>query len=320
MIKSLFLLCVSLLPVAANAADDSAAAYSQRDNAIGLMINDFEAKDNKLKTAGEIEKYHRCLLSDKAERPNEAAYDGHYKFLIAQATETFDVPVGMLTCLCGRESRFEANEVNDESGATGICQSLDGSLADVERWRQTNPKIKAAWQSFVTHLGPKLEDASCATQPLSPPLLKRCPSLGLGVASIYLKFVYSRVQRNADFGDTTWSAQSVDTLTTVAGAYYAGAGVADKALHGLADRSMWNRAMMHQVCVNAKAKGMTPDWMHTRLSTLRNHMQAVRNCIMAGNWLDHQGNPMGGECKDANADAQVKSMKTFRDSLPVECE
>lgn len=319
MTKLLFALCLALLPLASH-ADDGAAQYSGRDNAIGLLINDIGAKENKLKTADEIEKYHRCLLSDKAERPNEAAYEGRYRFLIAQATESFDVPVGMLTCLCGRESRFEASEVNDESGATGICQSLAGSLSDVERWRRTNPKVKAAWEAFVGHLGTKLEDPSCAGRPLSPPLLKRCPSLGLGVASIYLKFVYSRVERDNNFASLTWDRQSVDTLTTVAGAYYAGASVAEKALRNQPNRAYWNRSMMHEVCVEAKANGMTPDWMHTRLSTLRNHMQAVRNCIMAGTWLDHQGNPMGGECHSADSPDQLKAMQKFRESLPVECE
>jgi hypothetical protein len=291
--------------------------YEGRDNVIGLMINDMNATDNKLKPADQIEKYHRCLLSDKSERAQGKSYDELYKYQIAVATENFNVPVGMLTCLCGRESRFDAHSANDESSARGICQAMSESLADVKKWITVNPEIKAKWTAYVARLGKRLEHADCATSPLSAEVLMRCPSLGLGVASVYLTYVYSRVEKGSAKDD--WNAQGLNTLVAVAGSYFAGPGFASRALKKGSGRGRWPAALMESQCEYAKEKKKTQAWVNTRLNTLRNHMVSIRNCVQADNWLDHQGKPMHGECESPGHANQLKELEKFRASLPMSC-
>lgn len=303
-------------PERAPAADHK---YAGRDNAIGLMINDMLADDNDLKTADQIEKYHRCLLSGKHEARQSQSYLESYRHLIAVANESFNVPVAMLTCLCGRESRFDARNESDESSAKGICQALNESLADVKRWIATVPALRSNWESYVIRLGSRLEHPDCARAPLSHELLMRCPSLGLGVASVYLKYVYSRVER-APLSDSGFKMQGIPTLVGVAGSYYAGPGLAGRALEKTRTRADWRRALPREVCLDAEAKGKPRDWTTRRLNILRNHMTAVRNCMQAGNWLDHQGQPLRGECAPADAPKQLRELEAFRGSIPVTCE
>lgn len=318
-------LLFSLSPPAAaeedSLAEDAQFKYEGRDNGIGLLINDWIAEQNKLKTADQIEKYHACLLSGKKEARQGQDYLSSYRYLIAAASESFNVPIAMLTCLCGRESRFDARASSDHSDARGICQALGASLADVNRWRTTIPGLRRDWEDYVQRIRARLEHPSCASAPVTHETLMRCPSLGLGVASLYLKFAYARVEK-ARFGDGSWDASSLPTLTTVAGAYFAGPGLASKALAKTRNRAAWHRALMSEVCFDAKDKGKTREWTHTRLSQLRNHMSSVRNCMQADNWLDHQGQPLKGECAMATSHAaqQLQALEKFRGSIPVTCE
>lgn len=292
--------------------------YEGRDNVIGLMINDMNAGDNKLKTADQIEKYHRCLLSGKSERSQGKSYDELYKHQIAVATESFNVPVGMLTCLCGRESRFDARSANGESSARGICQAMSDSLSDVKRWISEIPALKNSWQGYLGRLGKRLEHADCATSPLNAELLMRCPSLGLGVASVYLSYVYSRVEKSGSLTKNQWDAQGLETIVSVAGSYFAGPGFADKALKSK-NRAAWPASLMESQCNFAKEKKKDQAWVNTRLNTLRNHMVSVRNCVQADNWLDHQGKPLRGECESSGSAAQQKELDKFRASLSMSC-
>jgi hypothetical protein len=293
--------------------------YENRDNGIGLLINDMLATENKLKTADQIEKYHGCLLSGKHEARQSRSYQASYRYLIAIANESFNVPIAMLTCLCGRESRFEATEASEESSAKGICQALNESLADVNRWRASVPALKSDWEGYVRRLGTRLEHSDCASAPLTHETLMRCPSLGLGVASVYLKYVYSRVEK-APLSDSAFQMQGLNSLVTVAGSYYAGPGLAAKALAKSRNRAAWPRALADEVCVDAKAKNRDDAWIFKRLSILRNHMVAVRNCMQDGNWLDHQGKPLRGECASPDTPAQLQALEKFKAGIPVACE
>ncbi len=293
--------------------------YSDRDNAIGLLINDMNASDNKLKTADQIEKYHRCLLSSKTERSQSRSYEDSYRHQIAVANESFNVPIGMLTCLCGRESRFDARSSAGESSARGICQALSESLSDVKRWIATIPALKTSWEAYVARLGNKIEHPDCATQPLSSEVLMRCPSLGLGVASVYLSYVYSRVEKGGTLTKNQWDAQGLNTIVAVAGSYFAGPGFADKAMKKSSNRARWPAALMEEQCVFAKEKNKDQKWIDTRLSTLRNHMVSIRNCVQADNWLDHQGKAMQGECASPTHAQRLQELEQFRASLPMSC-
>jgi hypothetical protein len=310
--------------VECNRKKEATNAYDNRNFALGLLLNDLAAKENKLKPFDKVEKYHRCLLNNKREQGNAGKYEERYRHLIETARESFGVPVGLLTCLCGRESRFNATEQNKESSAKGICQAMSGSLADVERWRSSIPTLKTYWKSFVNRLGKQLEDPSCMGQPLSHEILMRCPSLGIGVAAIYLNYVYSNVERSKTFADINWESQSLNTLTSVAGSYFLGPGTAMRAFKKTSNRSEWPQALARQVCEDsntAKVK-LTPKQLEERLATLQNHMAAIRNCMQNDNWLDHQGKPMGGEC--AMSPEQIanntQDMNRFRASLPRKCD
>lgn len=320
----LFSISFAAFPAAADddsLTEDTQFKYEGRDNAIGLLINDHIAEQNKLKTTDQIEKYHACLLSGKKEARQGQDYLTSYRYLIAAASESFNVPIAMLTCLCGRESRFDARAASGHSDARGICQALGASLADVNRWRTTIPGLKRDWEDYVRRIHARLEDPSCATAPVTHDTLMRCPSLGLGVASLYLRFAYSRVEKGS-FGQGSWDTSTLATLTTVAGAYFAGPGLATKALAKTRDRARWHKALMSEVCFDAKERGRTREWTHTRLSQLRNHMSSVRNCMQADNWLDHQGAPLKGECAMAASHAaqQLQALEKFRGSIPVTCE
>jgi hypothetical protein len=294
----------------------SAHYYSGRGNPIALLIQDFQASENNQKTPQEIEKYHRCLLGSQREQARRDAYSQSFRFQIEEASVTFGVPLGLLTCLCGRESRFQAN-AQSETGAKGLCQATDANLIDVEKWRREIPAIREAYNSYVQKLGNRLEDRSCANAPLSKSLLVRCPSLAFAAASIYLSYGYSRIEGNTRFRDLHWTGQGLGTLVTVAAAYNVGVPFTDRALRS-ASQNRRENALLLSTC---ERWGRSEDAGRSKFRELRGHMLSLRACLKQDVWLDHQGRPLGGECTPsalslANSRA---SMERFSRTIPESC-
>jgi hypothetical protein len=52
-------------------------------------------------------------------------------------------------------------------------------------------------------------------------------------------------------------------------------------------------------------------------------MVALRSCMQENNWLDHQGNPLGGECEPMNTIetllVETSRLDNFLAGLPQKC-
>ncbi len=274
---------------------------------ITMAIQSFDAQENNLKTVAEVEKYHRCLLHSERERNQQATYLEQYRFMIESAAEAFNVPITLMSCLCGRESRFDAGAAS-HTGVVGLCQATRANLEDVEKWRSTIPEIGAAWRTYVDRLGTRLEDASCANAMVTRELLAKCPSLSFGAAAIYLSYANSRVGEDS-FRMHAWDDLSIQSLTAFASAYNVGVGFTAQSLEGL-DRSRFAPELLRDTCGRFGAG---------KFRELKNHMVALRACMQGGSWLDHQGKPMGGECASTTTAAEQAQLQRFINALPQAC-
>jgi hypothetical protein len=290
--------------------------YAERKNAIVVLINDLVAAENNLKTLESVEKYHGCLLSQPWEKEQNKIYKQKYRHSLQQAADSFQVPLPLLTCLCGRESRFKKAAVSN-TGVKGLCQTTGNTLIDIEKWRSTIPEVNKAWNDFVSGLGKDLEQPWCAKAKLNSQTLAACPSLGFGAGAIYLQYANSRVEKNERFKNVHWQTHELDTLVTLAAAYNLGVGLTVKALRDV-NKNKWQRTLLNATCqqfskdkVRAKSK----------FKELKGHMVALRSCLQEDNWLDHHGNPLGGECTmDERAIQHQKSrLARFEATIPKEC-
>lgn len=290
--------------------------YNDRKDPIFFLMNDLIASENKLKSAESLEKYHSCLLSNPWEKKQNEIYKTKYRHVLQEAATTFDVPLALLTCLCGRESRFQADAVSSTS-VKGLCQTTGRTLMDVEKWRKTIPEVGERWKRFVTDLGKKLEDPSCAQAPINSETIARCPSLGFGAASIYLLYANSRVEKNQRFKNVQWQAHGLENLVTIAASYNVGVELTDRALQDV-QSAKWQRTLLSATC---KQFSKNKNRAKAKFKELKNHMVALRSCLQEDNWLDHHGKPLKAECsmEEAKVSQQKQRLARFEATIPTDC-
>ena len=294
----------------------NAKYYGERKDPIVVLINDMVASENNLKNLENVEKYHSCLLSNPWEKKQNEIYKQKYRHSIQEAAHAFDVPLPLLTCLCGRESRFK-NQATSHTGVKGLCQTTGNTLKDIEKWRTTIPEVSKAWEYFVKGLGKDLENPGCAKAKLTPETLAVCPSLGFGAAAIYLQYANSRIEKNEKFKNVNWQARDLETLVTIAASYNVGVELTDKALDSV-NKNKWQRTLLSATCQQfSKDKSRAK----AKFKELKGHMVALRSCIQDDNWLDHHGKPLKAECTKSEAinQHQKSRLARFEASIPTDC-
>jgi hypothetical protein len=276
---------------------------------ITTIIESREGELNGFKTVDQLDKYHSCLLSGKSKQAQQEKYEDKYRYVIEKATKSLGVPMALLTCLCGRESMFKASATSSTS-VTGICQNTSANLSDVQKWiSRKGSNLQRQWKNFLGEIGDRLEHSDCKNGKLTPDLVNRCPALGFGAAAVYLKYAYSRIEGTGNIGQLSWNATSLEALVTMAAAYNVGVG------RGLnlkkLSQKKWEKAILAETC---KKDG------NGKFEELKGHIVALRSCLLADNWLDHQGKPLGGECREYNTPEALKRQKAklakFEASLP----
>lgn len=292
----------------------AAAAYSGRSSALVYLLNDINAEAHDVKTVAEIERYHSCLLAGKGNAKRNKAYGDRYRYMIGEAAAVSDVPISLLTCLCGRESMFDLGSVSDR-GVKGLCQTTGGVLADVNDWRKKYPSAREEFNAYVAKIGGRIEHPSCAKKDLqlTRDVISRCPSLSFIVASIYLKYGYNRIENNTvAYTKIHWMAHDMDTTATLAGGYNVGMQLMARSLKEQG-RENWGRALLAGTCGH---------FGRAKAEEARGQMMSIRSCLESGNWLDHQGKPLAGEeCAQtpaALANQQAK-FENYEKSLPIKC-
>jgi hypothetical protein len=285
--------------------------FTGRSDPLGLLLSDLAAEENKLKKVTDVEKYHNCLLGKKWEKGQKEDYQDVYRYMLEDASLAFGVPHSLLSCLCGRESRFLSKAVSF-SGVKGLCQTTEDLLTDVRKWKEVIPEVKKDWNKYIQALGKKIEHPECAKMQLSSKALKKCPSLGFGVASIYLKYAYAKIEENEKFGDVYWETQSLQTLVSLAAAYNVGVELSDRAL-AKSKKNSWGTNLLKATCKRFGPK---------KFREAKSHMMALRSCLQSDNWLDHHGKPLGGECAiSKKEEAALKDrLASYESSLPKDCE
>lgn len=315
-----------IVPVASKAVRESKSPpsdgainsdyYIGRKDPLFLLLNDLMAQENKLKSVEGLEKYHSCLLSQPWEKKQNQVYKDKYRHVMQHAATSFSVPLPLLTCLCGRESRFKTDAVSSTS-VKGLCQTTARTLKDVEKWRREIPEVKQAWAGFVDRLDSTLEHKDCATAKITSETIARCPSLGFGAASIYLLYANARVEKNERFKNVSWQTHDLESLITISAAYNVGVELTDKALTDV-NKQKWQRTLLNSTCSQfSKDKKRAK----SKFKELKEHMIALRSCLQEDNWLDHQGKPLKAECKmsEAMEKHQLARLAKFEGSIPTEC-
>jgi hypothetical protein len=100
---------------------------------------------------------------------------------------------------------------------------------------------------------------------------RTCPAASIAAASIYLVQIQKELRQSARVHFVKWENYKSSFLTAAA-AYNVGNGFASNAVQGLTNTHGWIEALMGRPLNKAK---------HDELS---NHVQALRNCMSAGNW------------------------------------
>lgn len=302
----------------------------RRGDAVSVLLDDLMIENTGIKGSQDIDRYHMCLLSQNpGEKTQRQKYYENYRAMIAFANRTFRVPIGLLTCTCGRESRFAADAKNS-GGATGVCQATGTFLNDVNKWISRPGRLQNEWRSYIDSLGDRLEHSSCRNLPVTKEMITRCPSLGLGTSAIYLRHIFARFEGKRDeMSEEDWARQSVESFAVASGAYNVGVTFADNVLDGVVDRRRWPQQLLKKTCESWLVRSSNPAQRRRELARaedkfkeLKGHLVALRNCLQKENYLDHQGNPMRGECggSDAQKQQQLAGLERFRTSLPARCE
>lgn len=307
-------------PVMPAAGLNLTASSDSRGSPMARLINDMHAAENGQKSTQEIERYHSCWLRSpngprdlSRNQRSLAAYERNYRHLLTVASEQFGVPVGLLSCLCGRESRFQADVSAGPggTGARGVCQATNANLEDVQKWRDTIPAVNEAFTGYLRRLQGQglLERPGCATARLTKDNIVACPSLGFAAAATYLSNGYARVQDGQRrIGQRMhWQNQSLDTLVTLAASYNMGVGLTVQAMNRQSRASRSHR-LLAATCEHFGA---------AKVQEVVGHMVGLRACLQAGTWLDHQGKPLGGECQGNPAEnqRQVDALARYRANL-----
>lgn len=330
----------SIFPIAAVSRDgkstpaeriELAKKSYQRGDGIAAKLDDLMVENTGIKSSTEIDEYTSCMLSQTS-RESEARkkYQENYRAMIAFASRTYRVPIGLLSCTCGRESRYASSAQND--GATGLCQATGGFLEEINKWINKPGAAQNEWRDYIDSLGARLEHSSCRNTPITKEMIKLCPSLGLGTSAIYLRHIFARFEgksKDSDMGEADWGRQSVESFAVASGAYNVGVSFADNVLDGVTNRKGWPNHLLKKTCESWLVRSDDPvkrkiqlDRAKNKFSEVKNHLVAVRNCLQKDNFLDHQGNPMNGACggTDAQKKKQLASLQKFKSSLPVRCE
>lgn len=302
----------------------------RRGDPVSVLLDDLMIENTGMKSSQDIDRYHMCLLSQtKGENAQRTKYDEDYRAMIAYANRNFRVPIGLLTCTCGRESRFDSSAKS--GGATGVCQATGSFLDEVNKWIARPGKIQNEWRSYIDSLGARLEHSSCKNLPVTKEMIVKCPALGLGTSAIYLRHIFARFEGNKkdEMSEEDWSRQSVESFAVASGAYNVGVTFADDVLDGVNDRKRWPQHLLKKTCESWLVNSEDPAKRRQQLarashkfSELKNHLVALRNCLQKENYLDHQGKPMRGECggTEAQKQKQLAGLERFKSSLPARCE
>lgn len=308
----------------------SALESYRRGDPVSVLLDDLMIENTGIKSSDDIDRYHLCLLSQSSrEKSQRQKYYENYRAMIAFANRSFRVPIGLLTCTCGRESRFAADAKN--GGATGVCQATGSFLTEVNKWISRPGPIQNEWRSYLESLEGRLESPSCRNLPITKEMIARCPSLGLGTSAIYLRHIFARFEgkRDDQMREEDWARQSVESFAVASGAYNVGVTFADNVLEGVVDRKRWPQELLRKTCQSWLVRSEDPRKRKNELARaegkfgeLKNHLVALRNCLQKDNYLDHQGKPMGGDCGGSavEKERQVASLQKFRQSLPARCE
>ncbi|MCO5142515.1 MAG: hypothetical protein M9962_05435 [Oligoflexia bacterium] len=281
--------------------------YEGRDNPVGLLINDINAAENSLKSVEEIEKYNSCIArqSGQSERDN---YKESFRFFFEAASVDFGVPLSLMNCLCGRESKFDHKAAN--GSARGLCQAMEGNLSDINRWIQKVPELKSSWSSYLNRIS-KYSSPSCRTDKLTQSKIMECPELAVGAAAVYLVYGYSRIEGNGSMRNNIWNSHELSSMIAIGASYNVGVGTAMKAVKRARGRSGWDRALLQQTC---------DDFSSVKFNEVRGHIVSLRNCMVQGSWLDHQGKLMKGNCvfaDDEEKEFHLALAKKYENSLPA---
>lgn len=314
---------------------DAIEAWNGGDN-IATAIDDSNNENTGAKTSEGIYKFHSCLLSeDGTEQTQKKKYLENYRALISYANREFQVPISLLTCTCGRESRFEAGARNP-GGAAGICQATGPFIDEINSFIAKPGPLRDQWKAYLISTQGRGEPEDCralnadgSPLPLTKARVVRCPSLGLGSAAMYLRHIFARLEgKRHVMTIEDWQKQNVASFVAASGAFNVGVSFADSVLNGV-DRSHWPEVLLTRTCQSWRVTSANPAERKKQLQRaqdkfyeLRGHLIALRNCLQKDNYLNHQGEPLGGECADLkiSQQSQLASFKAFDESLPAGCD
>lgn len=308
--------------------EDRREAYYRGDG-IGTLLDDVRFQGRNIKSSQDVDKYHMCLLTkEKAERPFAEKYYKEYRALISYASVNFGVPNSILSCTCGRESRFNG-KLKDRLGAAGVCQATGDFLDEVNRFIAKPGEMRDAWKSYMASIENRLESPECKNTPITKEMILKCPSLGIGTTSLYLRHIFSRLEgrTNNKMNEEDWNKQTLESLIAVSGAYNVGVTFADNVLGNVLDRRQWPRTLLQKTCESWLVRSTDPgqrklqiDRAKDKFAELKGHLLALRNCLKKDVAIGHQGELLGGDCAPRNPEKQVRDQETFLNSLPKKCE
>jgi hypothetical protein len=111
--------------------DNPREFWTARNTQLGRMIG-ANLLPTQVKNPEEIDKYLKCHLTTDVSRRDYRDYQTNYGELTRRASQTFDMPRSLSTCLMFRESTFkDGSEVRSSQGALGIHQMMPNTYNEI---------------------------------------------------------------------------------------------------------------------------------------------------------------------------------------------
>lgn len=307
-------------------------------DSLAVFMDDLHHEGTGIKSSQEIKNYHDCLLSEgrymrngkevDLEKAQREAYNESFRANIGLAYRHFGVPVSLLSCTCGRESRFNA-DLRHGKGAAGACQATGAFVDEVNRFINKDPKVRREWQAYLSSV--KLESPDCAKTPITKDRVVACPSLAIGTTAIYMRHIMGRLIGYPDLermSPLDWEKQNLNTYVALSGAFNVGVTFADEKLSGVSNREDWDRVLLAKTCnwlvrsEDPAERARQAQRAQEKFQEARGHLIAIRNCLQKGSNLNHQGKPMGGACAlpAGEQQKQLKDFENYKARLPASCQ
>lgn len=271
------------------------------------LVERLKSEDSGMKTVDQIEDYLRCYPKSEAGPAAAAKYKPFMdhivkNFELQSGPRTMNVDSKLFRCLIRRESGYLPGNVSD-GNAIGLGQHTSINIRHIRNRLATKSSWESKiWKKFFADMAQtpegRRELAACpgSVKKGEPPVFKSgadaaCPLQSLAASAIYNLQIQQAFQRSAGLKGVDWEHE-LDYQLAIGAAYNLGDGAAAAAVDDLV-LGGWADSIRNKSPSKDKRKEVA------------GHIDALRNCMEAGNWKPMHKNDTP-QCADF---AELKARK-----------